>query len=488
MKGNSLEEDLKLLINNPRYYDIEILCEDEMKLYGCRMILAARSEVLHSLLYNGMKESYEKQISFPKINSSVMKMILEYLHTGSIKDEMLTKDNIIEFFNAADYFQLSDLQEFIKKIFKNNLEKDYANNCLPELLSKVVKTMSLTEDNIFLSLLIEKISIIPLNIIEFGRLSIEGLQCLLSCTYEKKIPFATPEYDVFRYCAILAVKKISSDNAYNDIIKRLPTSEQLKQLEQFEQLEQLGSLNSVQLEKKFITDHQKVAKVLESLIEFIDFRQIKSEILVNIIEPLGIISDKTILNIYRFKSLLSKSNNSGIRGIPIYRFNNTNLVFDESGCGSNLIIEDGGKVVQAPISCVTHQSARANVILDNNGIFEWDVIIEKTCKYIYVGVCSTENFSYESFAGNQSTGWVVGSCGSCGNSGKWSNLNYCPSLKDGTKITVHLDLYKKTCSFTINGEKYSDVLGWNDFPSKLYPVVSLYHPGRLRIQPHQKKV
>src|SRR5215216_7861741 len=111
MKGNSLEQDLKLLINNPRYSDVEILCEDEKKLHGCRAILAARSEVFDRLLYNGMKESYEKQITFPEINSSEMEIILEYAYTGSINEESLTKDNIIETFYAADYFQLPGLQD-----------------------------------------------------------------------------------------------------------------------------------------------------------------------------------------------------------------------------------------------------------------------------------------------------------------------------------------------------------------------------------------
>ena len=94
-KGDSLEQDLRLLINNPKYSDIEISCEDEKKLYGCRAILAARSEVFDRLLYSRMNESYEKQISFPKINSSGMEIILEYTYTGSIKEESLTRDNII---------------------------------------------------------------------------------------------------------------------------------------------------------------------------------------------------------------------------------------------------------------------------------------------------------------------------------------------------------------------------------------------------------
>src|ERR1044072_9778673 len=95
-RGDSLEQDLRFLINNPKYSDIEILCGDEEKLHGCRAILAARSEVFDRLLYNGMKESYQNQISFPEISSSGMEIILEYIYTGLIKEEYLTKDNIIE--------------------------------------------------------------------------------------------------------------------------------------------------------------------------------------------------------------------------------------------------------------------------------------------------------------------------------------------------------------------------------------------------------
>src|SRR5581483_2968541 len=191
-RGYSLEQDLRLLINNPKYSDIEILCKDEVRLYGCRAILAARSEVFDGLLYNGMRESYEKQIFFPEINSSEMEIILEYIYTGLIKEESLTKDNVIATFYAADYFQLPDLQDFI---IKNT-------NYSPELLSKAVETTLFPENNV-LNLLVEEISVMPLNAIEFGRLSIGALQYLLSCTYEVMKPFKTLEYEVFRYSAIL---------------------------------------------------------------------------------------------------------------------------------------------------------------------------------------------------------------------------------------------------------------------------------------------
>ncbi|GBC08012.1 hypothetical protein RclHR1_07860006 [Rhizophagus clarus] len=469
-RGYSLEQDLRLLINNPKYSDLKILCEDEKILYGCRAILAARSEVFDRLCYNGMKESHENKISFPKINSVGMEIILEYIYTGSIKEESLTNDNIIEAFNAADYFQLSDLQDFIIKIFKNKLEKNHTENYLPELLSKFATIISLVEDNIFLNVLVEAVAAIPLNTIEFGRLSIAGLRYLLYCTYKKETPFATPEYEIFRYSAILAAKQVSND-ACKALMKRLLTLEQIKQIENLE------------VENKVIVDHQKVTKELEPLVELIDFRRIKGRILVNIIEPLGIIPVEIILNVYRNNTLLFNSDLNDIRGMPI----DSNYVWDKSACGSKLIIEDNDKIVCA-LSDLDRswQSVRAKMVLENKGVFEWDIVIGKSCTSACVGVCSSENFNYETWAGYQS-GWILDYHGTCGNFGKYID-NYCPSFGDGTIITVHLDMNKKTISFTVNGTKYPEVSAWNNLPSKLYPVVSLCHPGRFRIQPHQKSI
>ncbi|GBC28659.2 BTB/POZ protein [Rhizophagus irregularis DAOM 181602=DAOM 197198] len=155
-----------------------------------------------------------------------MEIILEYIYTGSVKKESLTKDNLIEAFFAAHYFQLSDLQDFIIKTIKStNFVKDYS----PELLTKVSEIIPLTEDNIILNLLVETVANIPLDSIEFGRLSITGLKYLLSITYEKETPFATQE----------------------NLMEQLPTLEQIE--------------NSIEVENKLLIDHQKVTKELEPL-------------------------------------------------------------------------------------------------------------------------------------------------------------------------------------------------------------------------------
>src|SRR3954454_12117243 len=127
-----------------------------------------------------------------------------------------------------------------------------------------------------------------------------GLQYLLSCTHEKEKPFATTEYEVFRYSAILAARKVSND-AYKALMKLLPT------------LEQIENSNSTQVENKIITDHQKVAKELDPLIKFIDFSLIKGQILTDVIDPLEIIPSKIILNVYR--QIVRSNNSNRIRGI-----------------------------------------------------------------------------------------------------------------------------------------------------------------------------
>jgi hypothetical protein len=278
-------------------------------------------------------------------------------------------------------------------------------------------------------------------------------------------PFATIEYEVFRYSAILAAKQVSND-ACKYLIEQLPTLEQIK--------------NSTQVENKIVTDHQKVAKELEPLIKFIDFNKIKGQILANIIEPLEIIPTEIILSVYRHK-VISKcdSDLNNIRGILP-----SDYVWDESACGSKLVIEDNGKVVRAQNDCNKHQSVKSKVTLDKKGIFEWNVIIEKDCGFAWIGVCTQEYLNYEKFSASQPAVWVLGSSGRCCNSSK--SVNYCPPFGDGSKITVHLDMNKRTCAFTVNGTKYPEVLEWNNLPSKLYPVVGLRDPGCFRIQPYQK--
>src|ERR1043166_6019170 len=92
-RGYSLANDLKKLINNKNYSDIKIICQDDLLVYGNRAILAARSNVLDWLLFNGMKESSKNEIKFPEIRSFAMEVILEYLYTENFESESISLED-----------------------------------------------------------------------------------------------------------------------------------------------------------------------------------------------------------------------------------------------------------------------------------------------------------------------------------------------------------------------------------------------------------
>lgn len=77
------------MINNLKYSERNFMLKWK-KLYGFRTILTARSVVFDRLLYDEMKESCNNQISFPKINSARMEILLEFIYAGSVKEEFLT--------------------------------------------------------------------------------------------------------------------------------------------------------------------------------------------------------------------------------------------------------------------------------------------------------------------------------------------------------------------------------------------------------------
>src|SRR5581483_3758114 len=163
----------------------------------------------------------------------------------------------------------------------------------------------------------------------------------------------------------------------------------------------------------------------------------------------------------------------GVRGIPFD-------VWDKSKCGSNLIIKGYGKVVKASEDCKTYQSVRIKFKLTKNGIYKWSVIpINITPNdVIYVGVCPSEYFDCE----GKPRGWMLSSSGHFTDPDVNSRF-YCESFCR-KKVTVCLDMNKKTLTFIINGRKQSEVnIDIKSTLTRPYSVVSLRSPIYCKISP-----
>ncbi|CAB5183132.1 hypothetical protein RhiirA1_423304 [Rhizophagus irregularis] len=487
MRGCSLINDLKFLINNKNYSDIKIICQDDSIIYGNRAILAARSNVLDRLLFNGMKESTINEIRFPEINFNAMEIILEYLYTENFESDSISLDISIEAYHAADYFQLEILQEkivnFVKKSLKEHHQqcdlKEKGRILAPVLLSKAVEKMSPLADNEMIKLIIEWISKTPLETIGFDNLSFQALQCLLSQTYSTQNPFVTSEYMVFRYSVIQAANNIS-ENAISIIEKLLPNFDDLKKKNNNNNFNEECNENDYdEYFSQFEEFRLEIKEMLSIILPFIDLRRIDINILVDKIEPLQLLPTPLLLDAYRFQAREKKSL-PHIRGIPLFDWN---LQWDKIAKGSNLILKEYNTVVESNPGGLntTHQNIRANNIINGEGIYEWEVIIEETCIYAWVGVCTERGLDYNIFAGQQSCAWVLGSSGKCYHNNIGSH--YVSEFSSGTKIIVHLNMTERSIAFSVNGVMHPPVSTWDNLPSKLYPIVSLNSPGRIRLGP-----
>ncbi|GBB94046.1 hypothetical protein RclHR1_02280019 [Rhizophagus clarus] len=479
-RGSSITQDFKDMIDNPQYSDIEIFCEDGVTLYGSRAVLAARSEVFNGLLFNGMKETFQRQISFPEIKSCAMKIILEFLYTGSIEEVIFDNDNLVETNLAADYFQLPDLQKLIIENLKEAFEEQEVENQntinnSPELLSVMISKIPFHEielieersvDDQLLNFLADSVARIHFDDISLSKFSIQALKYVLSYTYNFNKPFATPEYLVFRFAALLAAHNIDLET-YNLVDTRLPDLDVIE-----ESLEEEIEFNN---KCEFNRIRPKIYQFLLPIIKFIDFRRIDGKILSKIIEPLGLIPNSIIIDAYRYYST-NKKNLPATRGM-------VKLYWDEGECGGHIYVISRGSV--ATTNHQYYENIKANFDISNNGTYEWDIFIEEIGQLeICVGVHANSKFNYDLFGGCQKNTWLLSSAGMLYS--HTGNIIMGFKFGKGDRITLQLNMDKHTLVFSFNGQKL--FITELKKKSRYYPIISLNHPARVRLFPHLKYV
>ncbi|CAG8483709.1 9909_t:CDS:1 [Acaulospora morrowiae] len=517
LRGNCLINDLKILINNRLYSDLEIKCKDGIILYGNRAVLAARSEVFNKMLFSRTSEISDKQISFQKIESAAMKIILEYLYTGSILDGSLSIDNAFETFNAADFFQLKNLQDIISNFYKQACKGDgqeMKEDKSPELLSKAIQVMSSSDDNGIIDFLVKSVAKIPLDTIGFDRLSLQALRCLLSNTNDNEKVFVTSEYSVLRFTILLSAKNVSQA-AFSALKIRLPLWNKINDGFNFKNNDTSG-----------LTDICTcTANNMAPLIEFIDLRRIEGKILIDIIEPLNLIPHEKLIAAYRYYTY-DKDPMSAFRGKPFIK---EDIKWDRNNCGPSLFISPDGYTASCSGKYPTPNYLKTNYgnhvrtnSLMINGIHELHVKI-KNINFVRIGVCGKVNqsgfghrpgfcfannqpgFAFANdqpdfgFANNQPgfglgnnqsdlrnfSFWWVFLNGATLFSGSDHTVPAKPvslmkSLQRGVdELVLRLNMDNKECICIFNGREIST--GWINLPPELYFFASLDPSGTITI-------
>ena len=74
-----------------------------------RMVLACHSRYFETMFKINMKEKYDTIVEIKEMNGAVVKSIVDYFYTGSIK---ISSDNVIDLLTTADYLHVDDVKEF----------------------------------------------------------------------------------------------------------------------------------------------------------------------------------------------------------------------------------------------------------------------------------------------------------------------------------------------------------------------------------------
>ena len=74
---------------------------------GHRAIVAAGSPVFHAMLYGNMKESNQKEIDLPSVDTNSLQHLLKFMYTGQVK---ATPDDCCGLLLAARYFNVTALE------------------------------------------------------------------------------------------------------------------------------------------------------------------------------------------------------------------------------------------------------------------------------------------------------------------------------------------------------------------------------------------
>ena len=114
---------LSSLLNDPSTHDVTFKTSDGGSVSGHRAIVAAGSPMFHAMLYGNMKESSEKEIELPSVDTETLKAVLSFVYTGKVE---LDSENCRSIIEAAHYFNVAVLEDKCTEFIATSLNTE---NC-----------------------------------------------------------------------------------------------------------------------------------------------------------------------------------------------------------------------------------------------------------------------------------------------------------------------------------------------------------------------
>ncbi|XP_065887347.1 BTB/POZ domain-containing protein 9-like [Dysidea avara] len=113
------------LLEDPSTHDVTFKTSDGGSVSAHRVIVAAGSPVFRAMLYGGTKESNQKEIELPTVDSVVLKRLIDFVYTGKVQT---TLDDCLDLLQAAHYFGIASLENLCVNMMVASLDlHNYSN-------------------------------------------------------------------------------------------------------------------------------------------------------------------------------------------------------------------------------------------------------------------------------------------------------------------------------------------------------------------------
>ncbi|XP_016660787.1 ring canal kelch homolog isoform X2 [Acyrthosiphon pisum] len=116
-------EDLQSLRKNEDFCDIRFKADDGKIVIGHKIVLSAASPYFRAIFSN-FDESNKDLINIKELDSTILKLIVDYIYTGKI---MVTKENVQALLSAANVLQLDYVNEACAEFLQKQLDP---SNCI----------------------------------------------------------------------------------------------------------------------------------------------------------------------------------------------------------------------------------------------------------------------------------------------------------------------------------------------------------------------
>jgi len=127
------------MLESGAFSDVTFICKGE-KFPAHKAVLSSRSLVFNKMFSSGMTEAKDGIVTIEECEVHIFKEVLNFLYTGSIKNETLV-NNVQELLAQADKYDLTDLRSLCDKVLLQQLTPHNAASIL--LLSDTYHSLAL---------------------------------------------------------------------------------------------------------------------------------------------------------------------------------------------------------------------------------------------------------------------------------------------------------------------------------------------------------